>query len=266
MRFLPMRLPLLVSVLLATLGYTHAADWQVLSDTTVRALHRTHSASETTAVPQIINGAFTAAYPAVARLNILTPNGGILCSGTLVSPSTILTAAHCVADGPLGIDADFFPTPTSGTSYAVVAYAIHPEYRYPVADLAILWLEAPVVGIAPLPLAEWEPRPRTVGTIVGYGFDEVGNLGVEEMGFVRLKRCPRRVRAFEIWPGDLARSLCWSRRPWQQDTCHGDSGGPLLIGEAVAGVTSGGDPNCTGFLSWDTSVVPFLPWITSMLL
>jgi hypothetical protein len=31
----------------------------------------------------------------------------------------------------------------------------------------------------------------------------------------------------------------------------------------VAGVTSGGDPNCTGFLSWDTSVVPFLPWISS---
>jgi hypothetical protein len=39
-----------------------------------------------------------------------------------------------------------------------------------------------------------------------------------------------------------------------------------LIGNTLAGVTSGADPNCTGFLSWDTSVVPFLSWITSLLL
>src|SRR5262249_41324084 len=200
-------------------------------------------------------------------LTIYTPDTVGLCTGTLVSPSTILTAAHCVVDGPVGIDADFFPTATTEISYSAVAYAIHPEYRGGNdADLAVLWLEAPVGGISPLPLAGRKPRPRTVGTIVGYGLDEVGNLGVEEMGTVRLKRCPRRVPTLGLWPGELARDLCWSRRPWQQDTCQGDSGGPLLIGGAVAGVTLAGDANCTGFLSWDTSVAEFLPWITSMLL
>ena len=34
---------------------------------------------------------------------------------------------------------------------------------------------------------------------------------------------------------------------------------------AVAGVTSGGYPDCPGILSWDTNVVPFLPWIDAHL-
>jgi secreted trypsin-like serine protease len=90
-------------------------------------------------------------------------------------------------------------------------------------------------------------------------------MGVKQMGTVRLRRCPRRVPALGLQPGDLVRALCWRARPWEQDTCHGDSGGPLLVGGVLAGVTSGGDANCSGFLSWDTSVVPFRPWIVSLL-
>jgi secreted trypsin-like serine protease len=65
----------------------------------------------------------------------------------------------------------------------------------------------------------------------------------------------------------VPRGVVVRRQPriWQQDTCKGDSGGPLLIGETLAGVTSGGDPDCLGLLSWDTNVVPFLPWIVSLL-
>jgi hypothetical protein len=33
------------------------------------------------------------------------------------------------------------------------------------------------------------------------------------------------------------------------------------VKSALAGVTSGGYPDCPGILSWDTNVVPFLSWI-----
>jgi V8-like Glu-specific endopeptidase len=260
---LPIRLLLLAFV--TTLGSAHAADWHARGEPATGAVSQARSANPTAAIPQIINGIPTSDYPAVAGLTIWNPTDVALCTGTLVSPSVMLTAAHCVAEGPLAIDAVFFPTPTTRSSYAVIAYEIHPEFNFPEADLAVLLLEAPVVDVTPISLVGQTPRPRTQGTIVGYGKDETGRVGLKEMGTVRLKRCPRRVPALGLWRGALTRAICWRSRPSQQDTCHGDSGGPFLIGNTLAGVTSGGDPHCSGTLSWDTNVVPFLPWILSRL-
>lgn len=257
-----MRLMLLA--LVATFGQAFAADWQMLPGSTATAVPQAQR-SEEAGVPRIINGIVTGGYPAVADLDILNAEGEFRCTGTLVSRSVILTAAHCVSTPPLAIRAFFFPDGVTATPYDVVAYAKHPEFAFPFADLAMLLLEAPVVGVEPAPLASRKPRRRALGTIVGYGEDELGNMGIKEMGTVRLARCPRRFPALGLLPGALARSVCWRTRAGQQDTCHGDSGGPLLIGGAVAGVTSGGDPDCTGMLSWDTSVVPFLPWISDLL-
>jgi hypothetical protein len=262
--FSPMRLTLLA--LFATFDFAHAGDWHMLPSSTARAVPQVHTANpEVAGVPQIINGIPTGDYPAVAALLIWNAEGEFLCSGTLVSSSVILTAAHCVANPPTAISAVFLPDGATATPYDVIAYAIHPEFRFPTADLAMLLLAAPVVGVAPVPLAERKPRPRAVGTIVGYGQDELGNVGLKERGTVRLARCPRRFPALGLPSRALARSVCWRARPGHLDTCHGDSGGPLLIGGDVAAVTSGGDPRCSGILSYDTSVVPFLPWIVSLL-
>src|SRR5262249_19946008 len=171
-------------------------------------------------------------------------------------------------DGPVGINAFFFLDGGDPQQSRVVAYDVNPKFHFPRGDLALLLLEAPVAGVTPVPLAKRKARPRTQGTIVGYGTDEVGNLGnlgLKEMGTVRLKRCPRKVPALGLPAGSLNRSLCWQARAGEQNTCHGDSGGPLLIGDSLAGVTSGGDADCTGFLSWDTNVVPYLHWIRSHL-
>ena len=37
-------------------------------------------------------------------------------------------------------------------------------------------LEAPVAAVTPVPLVDRSPRHRKVGTIVGYGADEAGNM------------------------------------------------------------------------------------------
>jgi len=218
---------------------------------------------------RIFNGLPTGAFPAVAGVILLRDDGAVgLCSGTLVTPRVVVTAAHCFIASPLRVVAAFFPDGVTEVDHDAVAYAIHPEFDPDVlawADVALLILDTPVVDVPPMPLAAVNPRPRTPVTIVGFGQDETGEVGTKEMGSVRLRPCPRAFRRAGIRRGQLAGSLCWRPRKRGQDTCQGDSGGPLVAGGAVAGVTSGGYPSCPGKLSWNTSIPTFRQWIDAAL-
>jgi secreted trypsin-like serine protease len=101
---------------------------------------------------------------------------------------------------------------------------------------------------------------------VGYGDDGAGEFGTKRIGTVQLRRCPRGLRV----QGNVVRlgkALCWRPSLQTSDTCSGDSGGPLLVDGAVAGVTSGGigATACPGQLSFDTNVARYRGWIASVL-
>ena len=223
---------------------------------------------KTPPAPRIYNGTMTRDYPAVAGLVILSAGSVALCTGTLVSPSVVVTAAHCFDSSPTRVVAGFFPDGVTEQDYDATASAQHPSYvpgRLAYADIGLLLLATPVQGVTPMPLAGAAPHRRRPGIIVGFGKDQLGMIGVKEMGTIRLRRCPRAFLPAGLLRRQLSTSLCWRPTPGGQDTCPGDSGGPLLVNGVVAGVTSGGYPDCPGVLSWDTNVALFRSWIDPLL-
>jgi MYXO-CTERM domain-containing protein len=187
-------------------------------------------------------------WPAVVALDI----DGYQCTGTLVTPSLVLTAAHCLVGGPpvgaigvrRGEDVTF-----PGPAIAAVAYGFDPEYCPPTSckadnhDYGYIVLATPQNDVGGFPRVihdqdEWD-RLMRVGravTVVGYGHDAVPLFGVKREAEVSISRFSRSGLEFEA--GGMG-----------HDTCVGDSGGPafarldsgewLLVGITSRGYTCG---------------------------
>jgi hypothetical protein len=251
--------PLVLTLLLAA-SAAHA------DDVVFRALDIGEPLRAATAVTApIYNGDQTLQFPAVVAVGVVNSDQSAgLCSGTLVTPTVVLTAGHCLSFGLTRAAIAIFPDGVTEVDRSAFAAAVHPDFtlsRIAVADVGVLVIDPPITDVTPLPLVSTAPRPRVRATIVGFGDDPRAVSNVKRVGTVRLTRCPRAVRRVGISPGQLSGSLCWRPKRRGQDTCQGDSGGPLLVGGAVAGVTSGGFPDCPGKLSWDTSVASVRDWI-----
>ncbi|WNG21771.1 trypsin-like serine protease [Cystobacter fuscus] len=170
----------------------------------------------------------------------------LLCSGALIAPDVVLTAAHCLdVFGPEGAYEVFFgarllpETRTEGRFVRVARAVRHPDYERETHahDVALLRL-AVAVEVAPLRLAgpgEDVLMPDGAARVVGFGDTRDGAPpGVRRQGGLRVTQV--RPDVFLAGP-DPAMS------------CVGDSGGPVLVrdaegGEVLAGVTVSGDFAC----------------------
>lgn len=174
----------------------------------------------------------------------------LYCSGTLISPSVFLTAAHCSADGErvtVTFDSDY----ESGDQVyngTFQADPLYPGNQSNTHDIAVVVLDTPVAQITPaqLPtagsLSNLSKNQRF--TSVGYGAYDVTN----EPGGHRYLYDDRRMVA----TGELnAINRTWLRISMNASTgnggtCYGDSGGPNFLGtsDIIAAITITGDAVC----------------------
>ena len=176
------------------------------------------------------------------------------CSGTLVRADVVLTAAHCtdflVEEGPDGFGPNdlriAFAFDGNGT-FATVDHIAVPSAWFAAGpcfgnskhaclepgheDLALVFLDDPVVGITPAPIAgagyldSLDPKSETF-TVVGYGTDAyitgsaASPKAITVFDGVRSFREVSAIPAKDAFPDRFLKIT--------QGVCFGDSGGPLF--------------------------------------
>jgi Trypsin len=178
----------------------------------------------------ITHGTADSADPAVAalllRVSACDAPPAVFCSATLVAPRALATAAHCLDVAPLGAMVAFFGADARapGETHAVVGAARHPDL-----DLAVLALDGDAAA-APIAVDSGPaPSPGESVRLSGFGADESGQVGLKRQGTAQIDSVSPS--ALRVVPSPAL-------------SCGGDSGGPLLHGERLAGVASFGDAAC----------------------
>jgi hypothetical protein len=215
-------------------------------------------------------------HPSVGAILFYSADGRFRCTATLVTPTVLLTAAHCTADTVGRTLVDFRsvvalqpPTgwpvaanPTTGYTQAEIesagflsgtAYA-HPDYSNFTDlnnwnDVGVIVLDHPVVGITPATVAPRDyldayAQPtlnKTLFTSVGYGTE----VRKPESG--PQKPTPESyplIRRVAVQPGQKLTNQILQLNGNLNDTrgtggtCFGDSGGPTFLNGYVVTVTS----------------------------
>jgi Trypsin len=223
-------------------------------------------------------------HPYVGVIRFFDAEGNYLwrCTGTLISPTVVLTAGHCTF-GTASAEAWFTETAPSTAEVLSGTYThgiTGQTYTYPGYDEFATFPNTGDVGIVvldqPVQLSEYASLP-TVGladtlykhelfTIVGYGVQDVRPVQVAEVQ--RLQATVKLVSLKSGYSQGFNLQLSSNPgQPHQGGLCFGDSGGPVLYGTTILAVNSFViNGNCAGAgFSYRIDQPEILAWIESFL-
>ena len=160
----------------------------------------------------------------------------------------------------------------SAQTYEVRSIRVHPRYKFPANDIAVIKLKRGVdynSHVKPIQLDDGQAvAPGKLAAVTGWGTTSYGGRMSGQLREVALKvwdnmSCGKAIRDFEITNGMICAGDPNGR---SKDACQGDSGGPLVSRTGgywkLIGVVSFGDkcgkPNVPGVY---TRVAKYRDWV-----
>ncbi|MCA9655543.1 MAG: S1 family peptidase [Myxococcales bacterium] len=220
-------------------------------------------------VSQIVGGEQTGELEYGAIVALLNSQSG-LCTGTVVTPRLVLTAAHCVSNLGLGSSVDVYygNELDFNMSTEAVGFGFHPEFcddcREDIYDYGYVLLGTdftPPDGFI-MPITdqeEWDQVMQEGHEVILVGFGEdpeainpADSLGTKRKVTTTISRFSELGLEFFAGGDD-------------KDSCQGDSGGPAIVRLSdgtlrLAGITSRGSDPC-GKGGFYGAPFPALSWV-----
>lgn len=220
---------------------------------------------------QALVGASEEGGPMAAHAVMVLANhasSGGFCTGVVLAPTVVLTAAHCVS-APQATRV-YFKSGEAPVFMEIAAITIHPQYKAQAPrtrersiDLALIRTSLALPSaFKPITRDERTPRVGDVYALSGYGLSREGRG--ETGGVLRWGKVSART--------PLSNILLWAHDPAGRGlgACEGDSGGPIsaLDTGALVAITSWsegeGKSHC-GKLTQAALIAPQRAWMDGVL-
>ncbi|PVU97215.1 hypothetical protein BB559_002118 [Furculomyces boomerangus] len=243
---------------------------------------------------RIVNGfqAKITDFPYIAFIYIDLKTTGEACAGTLISNNVVLTAAHCMYDDDQKLFSAKSIFISVGSQYNIekntnVYYVDklvpNPKYssRTAANDIGLIFLKTNVniPNVIPAKIYNQNVVDGLPASAAGWGVtsnDPNATISPVLMTVpLQISSSPVCKKLNPIWTSNQGSSIC-TLNVNGQDTCYGDSGGPLAYtgdsSRPLIGITSIGNapgspdhPPCgsAGGAAYYTNVLYFIDWVSS---